>query len=188
MTDNRSPYNNNISNNNNNNSHNNELSRLRLPEEKAASEQLLPKNGANDSKTPQPAIKFYAQRPVEPAARPAEEPKKKKRRDKSDLGEDFVAPDGGWGWLVAVASGVNIVSTANYIFHIFNESLNICKHFHFPAGDIRFGSTVWHPVPGPNGGSWNIQLPTDDHNQHTDSRLCIYGWEFYSQMAYTGKV
>ncbi|EDV99913.1 uncharacterized protein LOC6565465 [Drosophila grimshawi] len=36
---------------------------------------------------------------------------KKKRRDKSDLGDDFVAPDGGWGWLVAIASGVNILVT-----------------------------------------------------------------------------
>ncbi|XP_061396621.1 uncharacterized protein LOC133332253 [Musca vetustissima] len=36
---------------------------------------------------------------------------KKKRRDHSDLGENFVAPDGGWGWLVAIASGVNILVT-----------------------------------------------------------------------------
>ncbi|XP_034487120.1 uncharacterized protein LOC117791465 [Drosophila innubila] len=36
---------------------------------------------------------------------------KKKRRDKSDLGDDFVAPDGGWGWVVAVASGLNILVT-----------------------------------------------------------------------------
>lgn len=35
--------------------------------------------------------------------------KKKKHRDHSDLGENFVAPDGGWGWFVAIASGVNIV-------------------------------------------------------------------------------
>ncbi|XP_059223032.1 monocarboxylate transporter 2 [Stomoxys calcitrans] len=33
--------------------------------------------------------------------------RKKKRRDKSDLGENFVAPDGGWGWIVALASGLN---------------------------------------------------------------------------------
>ncbi|KAH8275746.1 hypothetical protein KR026_004458 [Drosophila bipectinata] len=111
MTDNRSPYKNNISNNNNNNSHNNELSRLRLPEEKGASEQLLPKNGANETKKEQPVLQFYSQKPLESAAPPVEKPKKKKRRDKSDLGEDFVAPDGGWGWLVAVASGVNILVT-----------------------------------------------------------------------------
>ncbi|XP_073834421.1 uncharacterized protein [Musca autumnalis] len=36
---------------------------------------------------------------------------KKKRRDHSDLGDNFVAPDGGWGWLVAIASGVNILVT-----------------------------------------------------------------------------
>uniref|UniRef100_A0A0K8VTL5 Monocarboxylate transporter 2 n=1 Tax=Bactrocera latifrons TaxID=174628 RepID=A0A0K8VTL5_BACLA len=36
---------------------------------------------------------------------------KKKRRDKSDLGDDFVAPDGGWGWLVTVASGVAVLVT-----------------------------------------------------------------------------
>ncbi|XP_065365774.1 monocarboxylate transporter 9 [Calliphora vicina] len=38
-------------------------------------------------------------------------PAKKKRRDKSDLGDNFVAPDGGWGWFVSVASGVNILVT-----------------------------------------------------------------------------
>uniref|UniRef100_A0A1B0B6K0 Major facilitator superfamily (MFS) profile domain-containing protein n=1 Tax=Glossina palpalis gambiensis TaxID=67801 RepID=A0A1B0B6K0_9MUSC len=32
-------------------------------------------------------------------------PKKPKRRDKSDLGPDFVAPDGGWGWVVCLAAG-----------------------------------------------------------------------------------
>ncbi|XP_014088061.2 monocarboxylate transporter 7 [Bactrocera oleae] len=36
---------------------------------------------------------------------------KKKRRDKSDLGDDFVAPDGGWGWLVTVASGIAVLVT-----------------------------------------------------------------------------
>ncbi|XP_037813116.1 uncharacterized protein LOC119604508, partial [Lucilia sericata] len=38
-------------------------------------------------------------------------PAKKKRRDKSDLGDNFVAPDGGWGWFVSIASGVNILVT-----------------------------------------------------------------------------
>ncbi|XP_075154468.1 uncharacterized protein LOC142228057 [Haematobia irritans] len=33
--------------------------------------------------------------------------KKKKRRDKSDLGPDFVAPDGGWGWVVCIAAGLS---------------------------------------------------------------------------------
>lgn len=31
------------------------------------------------------------------------------RKDKSDLGENFVAPDGGWAWLVCVAAGVSNV-------------------------------------------------------------------------------
>ncbi|ALC48712.1 out [Drosophila busckii] len=31
--------------------------------------------------------------------------KKPKRRDKSDLGPDFVAPDGGWGWVICLAAG-----------------------------------------------------------------------------------
>ncbi|XP_054728676.1 uncharacterized protein LOC129237773 [Anastrepha obliqua] len=34
-------------------------------------------------------------------------PKKPKRRDKSDLGPNFVAPDGGWGWVVCVAAGLS---------------------------------------------------------------------------------
>ncbi|XP_034475416.1 uncharacterized protein LOC117782431 [Drosophila innubila] len=34
-------------------------------------------------------------------------PKKPKRRDKSDLGPDFVAPDGGWGWVICLAAGFN---------------------------------------------------------------------------------
>lgn len=34
-------------------------------------------------------------------------PKKPKRRDKSDLGADFVAPDGGWGWVVCIAAGLS---------------------------------------------------------------------------------
>lgn len=36
---------------------------------------------------------------------------KKKRRDKSDLGPDFVAPDGGWGWVVCLAAGFSNVSS-----------------------------------------------------------------------------
>ncbi|XP_061396620.1 monocarboxylate transporter 6-like [Musca vetustissima] len=36
---------------------------------------------------------------------------KKKRKNKSDLGENFVAPDGGWGWFVSIASGANTLVT-----------------------------------------------------------------------------
>lgn len=36
--------------------------------------------------------------------------KKKKKRDKSDLGPDFIAPDGGWGWMVVTASGFSNVN------------------------------------------------------------------------------
>lgn len=32
------------------------------------------------------------------------------KQDKSDLGDDFVAPDGGWAWIVCVAAGVSNVS------------------------------------------------------------------------------
>ncbi|XP_013118723.1 uncharacterized protein LOC106095861 [Stomoxys calcitrans] len=31
--------------------------------------------------------------------------KKPRRKDKSDLGADFIAPDGGWGWIVCIAAG-----------------------------------------------------------------------------------
>lgn len=31
------------------------------------------------------------------------------RKDKSDLGENFVAPDGGWAWLVCIAAGISNV-------------------------------------------------------------------------------
>uniref|UniRef100_A0A1I8P4X9 Major facilitator superfamily (MFS) profile domain-containing protein n=1 Tax=Stomoxys calcitrans TaxID=35570 RepID=A0A1I8P4X9_STOCA len=36
--------------------------------------------------------------------------KKPPRRDKSDLGEDFIAPDDGWAWLVCIAAGISNLS------------------------------------------------------------------------------
>ncbi|XP_058985826.1 monocarboxylate transporter 9-like [Musca domestica] len=35
---------------------------------------------------------------------------KSKHRDKSDLGANFVAPDGGWGWVVCIAAGFSNLS------------------------------------------------------------------------------
>lgn len=35
---------------------------------------------------------------------------KSKRINKCDLGPNFVAPDGGWGWLVVIAAGTSNVS------------------------------------------------------------------------------
>ncbi|KAH8237765.1 hypothetical protein KR038_011570 [Drosophila bunnanda] len=111
MTD----YGGNLSNNNNNNSSNNntEASRLSLPEAERT-EQLLPKNGSAAKakiSPPHPPTNNTTTTDVHSQSTPGSHPVKKKRRDKSDLGENFVAPDGGWGWLVAVASGVNILVT-----------------------------------------------------------------------------
>lgn len=52
--------------------------------------------------------------------------KKPPRRDKSDLGENFIAPDGGWAWLVCIAAGIsNVSSVISYtIFFLF-------FYFHF---------------------------------------------------------
>ncbi|XP_037726558.1 uncharacterized protein LOC119557744 [Drosophila subpulchrella] len=106
-------------NNNNNNNNNNEASRLRIPEAEQA-EHLLPKNGSaglTKIAPPPPPTHFHTQSHPNAKSQPAqilpakESHPAKKRRDKSDLGEDFVAPDGGWGWLVSVASGVNILVT-----------------------------------------------------------------------------
>ncbi|XP_055370814.1 monocarboxylate transporter 5-like [Condylostylus longicornis] len=40
---------------------------------------------------------------------------KKKRRNKSDYGDDFIAPDGGWGWLVSIAAGIAYVTVIGFV-------------------------------------------------------------------------
>ncbi|KAH8300921.1 hypothetical protein KR044_004599 [Drosophila immigrans] len=91
------------------NNNNNSGLRLTLPKEQAADQlpkydqQQPPKLTTTTDTSPPP--------PPHPHPHSHPHPTKKKRRDKSDLGDDFVAPDGGWGWLVAIASGVNILVT-----------------------------------------------------------------------------
>lgn len=57
---------------------------------------------------------------------------KPKHRDKSDLGENFIAPDGGWGWAVAVGSGLGTVSKLKILEHIVLKTsisaLHICYY------------------------------------------------------------
>ncbi|XP_017493085.1 PREDICTED: monocarboxylate transporter 4-like, partial [Rhagoletis zephyria] len=53
---------------------------------------------------------------------------KKVRRDKSDLGENFKAPDGGWAWLVCIAAGcsnLSIYPCLQQFGFIFRERLAI---------------------------------------------------------------
>jgi hypothetical protein len=42
-------------------------------------------------------------------SRPEGEKVKKKRKNHSQLGPDFVAPDGGYGWLVCLGAGASNV-------------------------------------------------------------------------------
>ncbi|KAH8387273.1 hypothetical protein KR093_006024 [Drosophila rubida] len=103
MTDYKNGNNNNINSNNNNNSG----LRLTLPKDQDADQ--LPKYDQQRQQPPKRLTADTTQSQSQP--QPPSHPIKKKRRDKSDLGDDFVAPDGGWGWLVAIASGVNILVT-----------------------------------------------------------------------------
>ncbi|XP_022209163.2 uncharacterized protein LOC111065351 [Drosophila obscura] len=113
MTDNGNHHhhnNNSSSNNNNYNNNINEASRLRLPEEQLTAEQPQQQQQQQQSQSQHHSKNGTGQAKVV-LANSHSPTKKKKRRDKSDLGDDFVAPDGGWGWLVAIASGVNILVT-----------------------------------------------------------------------------
>ncbi|XP_060663494.1 uncharacterized protein LOC132796362 [Drosophila nasuta] len=122
MTDYKNGNSSNLNNNLNNNNNNSGL-RLTVPKVQNAAadqppkydQQKPPRQITADSMqaTAPPLIQPQSQSQPQPHPhhqRP-QQPIKKKRRDKSDLGDDFVAPDGGWGWLVAIASGVNILVT-----------------------------------------------------------------------------
>ncbi|XP_012160976.1 uncharacterized protein LOC101460513 isoform X2 [Ceratitis capitata] len=64
-----------------------------------------------------------AKSPTSPTAKP-----KKVRRDKSDLGENFKAPDGGWAWLVCIAAGcsnLSIYPCLQQFGFIFRERLSV---------------------------------------------------------------
>ncbi|XP_054728066.1 uncharacterized protein LOC129237382 isoform X2 [Anastrepha obliqua] len=64
----------------------------------------------------------------EPAKTTSEPKPKKVRRDKSDLGENFKAPDGGWAWLVCIAAGcsnLSIYPCMQQFGFIFRERLAI---------------------------------------------------------------
>lgn len=61
----------------------------------------------------------------EPVYQPTTQPKKPKRRNKSDLGKDFVAPDGGWGWVVCIAAGFSNV----LLYYDFRKLLSLQQHF-----------------------------------------------------------
>ncbi|XP_068158615.1 monocarboxylate transporter 7 [Drosophila tropicalis] len=101
------------SNNNNNNNYNNEVSRRlkQQPEEQQTEKSLHLNLQKQQQQQQQPQPKNGESHPYPALTQSESHQVKKKRRDKSDLGDDFVPPDGGWGWLVAVASGINILVT-----------------------------------------------------------------------------
>ncbi|KAL7743830.1 hypothetical protein ACLKA6_000237 [Drosophila palustris] len=96
--------NNNINSNNNNNSSAPRLNVPKEPTEEQSQQQLKYDEQPSKQITTTTAT-------TTTTTHPHTHPIKKKRRDKSDLGDDFVAPDGGWGWIVAIASGLNILVT-----------------------------------------------------------------------------
>lgn len=50
----------------------------------------------------------------------------KVRRNKCDLGPDFVAPDGRWGWVILAAAGCSNVSQN----HVLGNQFNIARLKH----------------------------------------------------------
>uniref|UniRef100_W8AME6 Monocarboxylate transporter 2 n=1 Tax=Ceratitis capitata TaxID=7213 RepID=W8AME6_CERCA len=91
-------------NNNKHNGHNNTYDRSTSPQ---LTKLIIPLNGEKST----PAKTYNTPQIVDADASKQHKKPKKKRRDKSDLGDDFVAPDGGWGWLVTVASGIAVLVT-----------------------------------------------------------------------------
>lgn len=55
----------------------------------------------------------------------------KPRRNKCDLGPDFIAPDGGWGWAILIAAGCsNVSQNLTFIPNLMRRSTNsvcFCK-------------------------------------------------------------
>lgn len=67
---------------------------------------------------------------------------KAKSTNKCDLGADFIAPDGGWGWIVVIAAGCSNVCFSlqmyllyNYIF--FSTCYKTANHYVFIFVRIR---------------------------------------------------
>ena len=74
---------------------------------------------------------------------------KKVRKNHSQLGADFVAPDGGFGWLVCMAAGFSNVN--DKILRNF-ESFNQCLHT--LALHISGASTIRFAFPRTFEDSW----------------------------------
>ncbi|XP_036319133.1 uncharacterized protein LOC118733712 [Rhagoletis pomonella] len=93
--------------NENNNNHNHNSYGHDRPASPQLTKLIIPANSEKSAL----AKTYNTPQIVEKGATTQKPTKKKKRRDKSDLGDDFVAPDGGWGWLVTIASGIAVLVT-----------------------------------------------------------------------------